>query len=113
MVLDGRSAAQPVVNASPGCNGYTELCAKPLNEVTLPTTHNAMGSAQALFLAPNQGVDMLNQLDSGIRGMQLDAYLGQLDANARNAEAAARIAETKAKIYGTPAQWYQSLLSIL
>ena len=77
VVLDGRSAAQPVVNASPGCNGYTELCAKPLNEVTLPTTHNAMGSAQALFLAPNQGVDMLNQLDSGIRGMQLDAYLGQ------------------------------------
>jgi hypothetical protein len=76
-VLDGRAAAQPAVNTNPGCNGYLELCAKRLDEVTLPTTHNAMGSAQALFLAPNQGVDMLNQLDSGIRGMQLDAYLGQ------------------------------------
>ena len=77
VVLDGRSAAQPVVNTNPGCNGYLELCGKPLNEVTFATTHNAMGSAQALFLNPNQGVDMLNQLDSGIRGMQLDAYLGQ------------------------------------
>lgn len=77
LVLDGRSAAQPVVNTNPGCNGYLELCGRRLNEVTFATTHNAMSSAQALFLNPNQGVDMLNQLDSGVRGMQLDAYLGQ------------------------------------
>ncbi len=77
LVVDGRSGIEPVANTNPGCNGFTELCDKPFNEVTMATTHNAMGSAQDLFINPNQGLDMQNQLDLGIRGMQLDAYLGQ------------------------------------
>ena len=54
------------------CNGHPALCDRRLDEVTLATTHNAMSSEAAGWIAPNQGFGITQQLEDGIRGMMLD-----------------------------------------
>ncbi|KAF9921015.1 hypothetical protein FBU30_008986 [Linnemannia zychae] len=56
------------------CNGYAELCAKPYNEVSYPTTHNAYAYTPPGALAANQDNDIPTQLKDGIRAFMLDAY---------------------------------------
>ena len=75
--IDDRARPDPVVSTNPGCNGHLELCDRRLSEVTFPATHNSESSAQALFLNPNHGIDIQSQLDLGVRGLLIDAYLGQ------------------------------------
>ncbi len=75
--LESRAKSEPKVASSPGCNGAVALCDRRLDEVTFPATHNAEASAQAGFLNPNHGIDILSQLDLGVRGLLIDAYLGQ------------------------------------
>jgi hypothetical protein len=58
------------------CNGMALLCGRPAGEVAFPTAHNAMSSPADGFRGPNQGKPMSWQLDHGIRGFQIDAYLG-------------------------------------
>jgi hypothetical protein len=59
-----------------GCNGRIELCLRRLDEVALPTTHNAPTAAEDDFLLPNQERGIAAQLRDGVRGFQIDAYLG-------------------------------------
>ncbi len=75
--IDSRARPEPKVNDNPGCNGFVELCDRRLDEVTLAATHNSESSAQALFLNPNHGIDIASQLELGVRGLLIDAYLGQ------------------------------------
>ncbi len=65
--------SQDIATQSP-CNGDPALCALPINQVTLPTTHNGMSSKADGFLLPNQPDGLLAQLDSGIRGFMLDVH---------------------------------------
>ncbi|MGH2993343.1 MAG: hypothetical protein ACRDL1_07375 [Solirubrobacterales bacterium] len=58
------------------CNGYRELCDRPLNEVAFPGAHNAMSAANADFITPNQETKIQDQLDNGIRVLLVDAYYG-------------------------------------
>ena len=58
------------------CNGMVVLCSRRVGEVAFATAHNAMSSPAAKFRGPNQGKPMSWQLDHGIRGFQIDAYLG-------------------------------------
>lgn len=58
------------------CNGYPELCDRPLNEVAFPGAHNAMSAANADFITPNQETKIQDQLDNGIRVLLIDAYYG-------------------------------------
>ena len=62
----------------PGCNGRIEFCPRRLDEVALPTTHNAPTAAQDGFLLPNQDRGLAAQLRDGVRGFQIDAYLGSV-----------------------------------
>ncbi|TVQ89404.1 MAG: hypothetical protein EA397_15200 [Deltaproteobacteria bacterium] len=57
------------------CNGYAELCDRPLDQVALPSTHNAMSNSDEGWLAPNHRYPPQRQLDDGVRGMLLDTYL--------------------------------------
>jgi hypothetical protein len=100
IVIGGRSEPDPVVASDPGCNGAVELCARRFDEVVFPTSHNAMASAQSLFLNANHGISMQKQLDAGIRGLLLDAYLGQRNADGvvRTDLAEKAVAEVEAKI---------------
>jgi hypothetical protein len=59
------------------CNGYSQLCDKPLNEVVFPASHNAMSAAKLPgWYQPNQRNDIRTQLDDGIRAFLIDSHYG-------------------------------------
>ena len=57
------------------CNGSVELCYRPLNQVAFAGAHNAMSSAEEEWLPPNHLYGVQQQLQDGIRGLNLDTYL--------------------------------------
>jgi hypothetical protein len=60
-----------------GCNGSSKLCDRPLADVALPATHNAMSAADVPgFFFPNQDHAIPQQLDDGVRGLLIDAHYG-------------------------------------
>lgn len=63
------------------CNGHAALCDRPLDAVTIATTHNSAASIAAGFttLNANQNRDLRDQLDDGVRGMMLDVTLFEDD----------------------------------
>ena len=62
---------------SKGCNGSSKLCDRPLADVALPATHNAMSAADVPgFFFPNQDRGIPQQLDDGVRGLLIDAHYG-------------------------------------
>lgn len=63
----------PVVN----CNGFSELCDRPLNQVAFPAAHNAMSAAELPgWYQPNQRNDIRDQLDDGVRAFLIDSHYG-------------------------------------
>lgn len=60
------------------CNGTAALCDLRLDQVGLATTHNAMNHAEGAFRYPNQEWDIEAQLEDGVRGFLVDAYLGSV-----------------------------------
>jgi hypothetical protein len=68
--------APPVAAAERRCNGRAEYCDLRLDQYAFPTTHNSSASRQDGVLFPNQQYGMRRQLRDGIRGFQIDAFLG-------------------------------------
>jgi hypothetical protein len=64
-----------------GCNGRIEFCLRRLDQVAFPTTHNSPTAAEDGFLLPNQERGVTDQLRNGVRGFQIDAYLGSVRSN--------------------------------
>jgi hypothetical protein len=61
-----------------GCNGAVELCDRPLDEVAIPTAHNAMSAVTNKdWLLGQQDAGFPDQLHDGIRGLLIDAHYGQ------------------------------------
>jgi hypothetical protein len=59
------------------CNGYEQLCDRPLNDVVFPATHNSMASAtDSGWLFPSQDGGISAQLEAGIRGLLIDTHYG-------------------------------------
>ena len=58
------------------CNGAAALCSLRLDEVALATTHNSMNDAEDGFLYPSQERGIEAQLERGVRGFLIDAFLG-------------------------------------
>jgi hypothetical protein len=58
------------------CNGSEGLCALRLDEVALATTHNSMNDAEDGFRYPSQERGIEAQLEDGVRGFLIDAFLG-------------------------------------
>ena len=62
----------------PVCNGATELCDRPFDQVAYPTTHNAMSAHFPPYsysiLASNQCSGVPTQLADGIRALMLDIH---------------------------------------
>lgn len=56
------------------CLGREDLCDRPLDTLTLATTHNAMSNADEGWYFPNQQHPPRQQLQDGIRAMMLDTY---------------------------------------
>ena len=59
------------------CNGSIDLCDRRVDQIVFPSSHNAMGNAAAGFLNANHALSVTDQLDLGIRGLQIDALAGQ------------------------------------
>ncbi|XAS77686.1 hypothetical protein V3G39_06495 [Dermatophilaceae bacterium Sec6.4] len=80
------SRALPAV-AGPGdttaCNGFTQLCDRPYNDVAYPAAHNAMSAADepGWYLA-EQPTGLIGQLNAGIRVMLIDSWYGQTTTTA-------------------------------
>jgi hypothetical protein len=65
------------------CNGHEELCAKRLNEVTFPASHNAMSSsAEEGWFSAAHTLSIRDQLRAGVRGLLIDAHYGLQVGNA-------------------------------
>jgi hypothetical protein len=58
------------------CNGRVEYCDLRLDQLAIPTTHNSNAARHADVRFPNQQRTMARQLRDGIRGFQIDAFLG-------------------------------------
>ncbi len=59
------------------CNGNRALCHRPLDEVVLPGTHNAMASADVPgWMFPNHVHGISDQLRAGIRALLIDVHGG-------------------------------------
>jgi len=55
------------------CNGSTANCEKRYNEVAIAMTHNSYNCGKE-FRLPNQNLDVLEQLNGGVRGLMLDFH---------------------------------------
>ena len=64
--------------ASRTCNGAEALCDLRLDEVALATTHNSMNDTEDGFLYPSQERGIEAQLEAGVRGLLVDAFLGSV-----------------------------------
>jgi len=56
------------------CNGDPDLCSRTYPEVAFATTHNAMASEEAGWVAPNQRHAPARQLEDGVRALMLDLH---------------------------------------
>jgi hypothetical protein len=65
------------------CNGSADLCDRPLTEVVLPATHNAMSAPLPGWASAEQDRSIGGQLDDGIRGLLLDTHYGDRLSNGR------------------------------
>ena len=63
---------------SHACNGAEVLCDLTLGEVALATTHNSMNDVEDDFLYPSQEQGIQAQLEAGVRGLLIDAFLGSV-----------------------------------
>jgi hypothetical protein len=81
LVLPAPGAAPAPVRAAGACNGAVALCARRLDEVVFPATHNSYAASdrRGWFFA-NQRRDIARQLRDGIRGLLLDVHFGVRDA---------------------------------
>ena len=81
-VATGGATAPPVIRTA-ACNGHVELCAKRLNEVTLPASHNSMSSsAEEGWFSAAHTLSIDGQLRAGVRGLLIDAHYGLQVGNA-------------------------------
>jgi hypothetical protein len=66
--------AQAATSETRACNGHTELCDRPYDEVVYAATHNSMSSPDVVFIWPEHDGDIRSQLDQGIRALLIDTH---------------------------------------
>jgi hypothetical protein len=99
-LLAGVAVPSTAGAAKKPCNGHPGLCAKTLNRVVLPGTHNSM-SAEALdWNLPNQTYGIPGQLARGARAFLIDTYYGRQNPDGTVEDLSkAEGSESGAKIY--------------
>jgi len=78
LVLWRRPTAAPPAGADVvACNGAPELCDRRVDQVAFPATHNSFSNAEADgWMFPQHSVNMVHQLDYGIRALLIDIHYG-------------------------------------
>lgn len=62
----------PLPTMGPPCNGWSQLCDRPYDQICFPATHAAMASSSLLFDHPAQTRSIRQQLDDSIRTLMLE-----------------------------------------
>jgi hypothetical protein len=65
------------------CEGRAELCDRPLDEVALVATHNAMSVPLPGWYSSEQDAPIAEQLDDGVRGLLIDTHYADRLPNGR------------------------------
>jgi hypothetical protein len=76
----GTTTAAP---AKGPCNGHVELCERSFDRVALATTHNSMSAPLPGWYSAMQERPIIEQLDDGIRGLQIDTHYADRLPNGR------------------------------
>ena len=92
-------AARPVqASGTLMCNGAAELCAKRVDEVVYPGSHNAMSNPRvAGWMFPHQQQTMVRQLEGGIRALLFDVHYGYPAAKGVKTEMQGEVLTEKVK----------------
>ncbi|MFF7182998.1 hypothetical protein [Streptomyces sp. NPDC008121] len=56
------------------CQGDIRLCERPYNDVAYLASHNAMSSTAEHFIGPLQDLDIIGQLNYGVRALLIDIH---------------------------------------
>jgi hypothetical protein len=71
------TGARSAPSGTPGCDGSPAICAKRLDQVVFPGTHNSFAAAdEPGWHFANQRFAISRQLDDGIRALLLDVHNG-------------------------------------
>ena len=77
LIVDGEGSEAPAAT-SETCNGFAELCSRPLNDVAFAATHNSMASVTIpTWNFGQQDGTIADQLAYGVRGLLIDTYYGE------------------------------------
>jgi hypothetical protein len=68
----GTTTAAPANNGP--CNGSAALCERPMDQVVLPATHNAMSVPLPGWYSAEQDRPIADQLADGVRGLLIDTH---------------------------------------
>lgn len=82
VTADARAASRP-------CNGFAELCDRPINEVAFAASHNAMSITEYGWLWPMHDGTITEQLEYGVRALLIDTHY--MDSPEEQAAGAARL----------------------
>jgi hypothetical protein len=65
------------------CNGHDDLCDRPLDQVVLPATHNAMSAPAPGKFSSQQDAPIADQFADGVRGLLIDTHYADRLPNGR------------------------------
>ena len=82
-VFLGSGATTTAAPGRGGCDGHAALCAKRLDRVVLPATHNAMSAPLPGWYSSEQDRPIAGQLQDGVRGLLVDTHYADRLANGR------------------------------
>jgi hypothetical protein len=82
-IFVGAGGATTAAPAPGPCNGHEELCARGLDGVVLPATHNAMSAPTPGKYSSQQDRPIADQLADGIRGLLIDTHYADRLPNGR------------------------------
>jgi hypothetical protein len=71
------TSPEPLTSGGPSsgaCNGHSELCSRPYDQVVFAGTHNAYSVVEEAFGAPNQTHAVARQLADGVRVLHFEVH---------------------------------------
>jgi hypothetical protein len=74
---------QPLAPTPRTCNGLSNLCDVPVNEILFATMHNANADTDTVSWFPNQNQGIVAGLQAGIRGINVDIGMCTVDGAPR------------------------------
>ena len=82
-VFLGTGGARTAAPATSACDGHAALCDRPLDQIALVATHNAMSVPLPGWFSAEQDRPIAGQLQDGVRGLLIDSHYADRLRNGR------------------------------